>query len=176
MSKALAWNPDSSRQLSLDEHHKLATRANSLGEYLIACDIADEGLKKWTGDRRLTQLRALALARMGSNREAREILAALQSEAEGDEETLGILARTYKDLWLKSREPKDLEQAYQAYANAYRNAPERYWTGINAATLAFAKGDRVTSDRIANAVREFCSAKLESAAEGEHRWLISTVA
>ena len=74
------------------------------------------------------------------------------------------------------RRAADIDQSLGAYAIAYRNAPERYWTGINAATLAFAKGDRQVADRIAAGVRAFCTAKLDSATDGEARWLISTIA
>src|SRR5262249_29777117 len=129
---------------TLEEYRAEAGKAVSEGECLTACDIADEGLRFWPTDPRLRQLHALALARMGSHIQARSVITELAAESQ-DEETLGILARTYKDLWLESDDRSDLDRANEAYASAYTSHPERYWTGINAATLAFARGDRGTA-------------------------------
>ena len=171
-----SWDAHGGQALTLERHRELGDRANALGECLVACDIADEGLKRWPGDRRLRQIRALALARMGSHEQAREILSELGGESGDDEETAGLLARTYKDLWLKSGDPKDLERACQAYEQAYRQAPERYWTGINAATLAFVKGDREKAGTIASRVRDDCGRMLGDASRGDAYWLTGTIA
>jgi class 3 adenylate cyclase/tetratricopeptide (TPR) repeat protein len=113
---------------------------------------------------------------MGSSEQAHEILSQLRAESHDDEETLGLLARTYKDLWIKTGDPKDLEQAYNGYAQAYDLAPDRYWTGINAATLAFAKGDRQSATGIATEIRATCLQKLETGAGGDALWLTATIA
>ena len=171
-----AWNEIPPQQMTLQQYQEMAARANALGESLVACDMVDEGLKSWTTDTRLRQIRALALARMGSPEKAREILRQLHEEAWDDEETMGLLARTLKDLWIKSNDPVDLDHAYRAYEEAYRQSPERYWTGINAATLAFAKGDRAAASAIAAAVRTVCEKKLASATAEDQYWLIGTIA
>ena len=84
-------------RLTLEKYRADAGQAVSEGECLTACDIADEGLRFWPADTRLRQLHALALARMGSHVQARSVITGLAAESQ-DEETLGILARTYKDL------------------------------------------------------------------------------
>ena len=106
-----SWRARQVRSLTLEEYRELGRRANALGECLIACDVADEGLKNWPIDASLRQIRALALARMGSAGPAREILEQLQGEGHDDEETLGLLARTYKDLWLKTGIAGDLRSS-----------------------------------------------------------------
>jgi tetratricopeptide (TPR) repeat protein len=171
-----SWNEIPPQQMTLQQYQEMAARANALGECLVACDMVDEGLKSWPSDARLRQIRALALARMGSPEKAREILKQLREEAHDDEETMGLLARTLKDLWIRSNDAVDLDHAFRAYEEAYRQSPERYWTGINAATLAFAKGDSPTASAIASAVRNICEEKLASASGEEQYWLIGTIA
>jgi class 3 adenylate cyclase/tetratricopeptide (TPR) repeat protein len=171
-----SWSTISPQQMSLAQYQEMAARANALGECLVACDMVDEGLKSWPTDARLRQIRALALARMGSSEQAREILKQLREEARDDEETMGLLARTLKDLWIKSNDPIDLERAFQAYEEAHRQSPERYWTGINAATLAFAKGDTAAASAIAAAVRKVCEEKLATAPDDDQYWLVGTIA
>jgi class 3 adenylate cyclase/tetratricopeptide (TPR) repeat protein len=171
-----SWKAIPQQQMTLQQYQETAARANALGECLVACDMADEGLNSWPSDPRLRQIRALALARMGSPERAREILTQLRQEARDDEETLGLLARTLKDLWLKSNDAVDLDNAYRAYAEAYRKSPERYWTGINAATFAFARGDAATASGIAAAVRKVCEEKLVSGSGDDHYWLSATIA
>jgi tetratricopeptide (TPR) repeat protein len=166
---------DAPAQASLADFRARVGRANGEGECLTACDIADEGLRYYPGDARLLQGRALALARMGSHEEARRILREL-AEGSDDEETLGLLARTYKDLWLESSDPADLERAFQAYSDAYGRHRDRYWTGINAATLAAARGDREAAQRIGAEVWEVCLDRIASAPASERYWLAGTIA
>jgi class 3 adenylate cyclase/tetratricopeptide (TPR) repeat protein len=172
----VSWRSRKPRQLTLQQYQELGKRANGMGESLIACDIADEGLKNWRRDRELRQIKALALARMGSSGQAHEILSRLREESHDDEETLGLLARTYKDLWIQTGDPKDLAQAYDGYTQAYNRSPERYWTGINAATLAFAKGERATAFGLASRIRATCLERLKSAAGDDALWLTATIA
>ena len=81
-------------------HQRAVDAALKLGEAFLAYDIAQAGLKAFPGDVRLLQLQALALARTGATRRASGILEALRRSGHQDEETLGILARTHKDLWM----------------------------------------------------------------------------
>jgi hypothetical protein len=69
------------------------------GEPLAAYDTLAAGLRRFPADVRLRQLQALALARTGAGRLAVEVLEGLVHEGHADEETLGMLARTYKDRW-----------------------------------------------------------------------------
>jgi class 3 adenylate cyclase len=161
--------------LSLIEYRKLGKAANEKGESLLAFDVAREGLKAEPQDKELKQIKALALARMGSTKQARELLMEIRDQGHDDEETLGLLSRTYKDLWLKSGSSQDLANAFNEYLKAYNHAPERYWTGINAATLAFAMKDSVTSSSLAQKVLDSCK-KFEDAAPAPDYWRTATKA
>jgi class 3 adenylate cyclase len=151
------------------------------GEGFVAFDIADEGIQKFTDDLRLLQLQALALARTGATRRANAILEQLSQSGHKDEETLGILARTYKDFWQLSTDPDEskehLRRSYELYADAYdRNGG--YYSGINAATTGLIFGDKSNAQRLAKEVSEICSATLEyiSPDSGERYWLEATLA
>ncbi len=82
------------------------------------------------------QLHALALARRGAGddlKTAQRMLGALYQNGERDPETLGIYARTWMDRYNKSKDPSDLQQSRDLYAEAFQRAPDDYYTGINAA-------------------------------------------
>ena len=115
------------------------------------------------------------MARMGSRDVARAMLLELQQESPEDPETLGLLARTDKDHWLSTGDSHDLDQAYQSYARAFQVAPNSYWVGINAATLAFLRGDGATAQSLASQIRNFCIGKLEDASEDPY-WVNATIA
>jgi adenylate cyclase len=76
----------------------LAERFLRSGEPLLAYNAVQEGLEKWPTDLRLRQLQSLALARSGAVARANEGLQKLRQEGHVEAETLGLLARTHKDL------------------------------------------------------------------------------
>jgi tetratricopeptide (TPR) repeat protein len=96
------------------------------------------------------QIEAIALGRAERYAEAREALRRLAEERK-DGETLGLLARTWKDEWAQiwNAHPQrkldplaaaldtagTLASAASAYADAFRAAPGDYYPGINALTL-----------------------------------------
>ena len=170
------WRARKPGQLTVDRYRELGKRANAMGESLIACDIAAEALKNWAEDVELWQIKALALARMGSREQAQEILLKLRNEAHDDVETLGLLARIYKDLWLATGDPKDLKLAHAAYAEAYKHSPQSYWVGINAATLAFAMDKRGLASTLVAQLRQFCLEALKTASGDAQYWLTATLA
>ena len=97
------------------------------GEPLAAYNVAQEALERSPGHARLRQLQALALARSGDVERANAILAALARDGAPDSETLGMLARTHKDLALRSKgEARDrhLRCAFDLYRHAYLGAVE----------------------------------------------------
>src|SRR6266850_3442259 len=109
------WRVRPPGRLALDTYRSLGKAANENGEALLAFDVAREGLKTWAGDKELRQVKALALARMGSTELARDLLIQIRDEGHNDPETLGLLARTYKDLWLRSGSTQDLTAAFNEY-------------------------------------------------------------
>ena len=115
---------------------------------------------------RLRQLQGLALARSGDVERANELLGKLADEGRGDAETLGMLARTHKDLALAAGDPArrafHLDAGFRLYARAFdaarRDASDAgaYYAGINAATMAVLKGDLEGARALAREVREIC--------------------
>jgi class 3 adenylate cyclase/tetratricopeptide (TPR) repeat protein len=155
--------------------------ALKLGEAFLAFDIAEEGLTAFRSDLRLIQLQALALARTGATERANELLEQLRSSGHNDEETLGILARTHKDFWLFSVDPRDkrrhLKLSFELYADAYRKN-RGYYSGINAAAMGLIYGERGIAYEIARDVADICRAMLEKIdPESEERyWVQATLA
>jgi class 3 adenylate cyclase/tetratricopeptide (TPR) repeat protein len=170
------WRVRPPGRLALDIYRSLGRAANENGEALLAFDVAREGLQTFPGDKQLRQVMALALARMGSTELARDLLIQIRDEGHDDEESLGLLSRTYKDLWLRSGSTQDLRAAFNEYLKAYNQSPERYWTGINAATLAFALKDGEVSFKLAEQVLRSCEALRAAQPDKQDYWLIATMA
>jgi class 3 adenylate cyclase/tetratricopeptide (TPR) repeat protein len=131
-------------------------------------------------DVRLRQLQALALARSGATQRANNILIQLHREGHTDEETLGLLARTHKDLWARSTDAEErarqLRLAHLVYIEAY-TLSGGYWTGINAATMALLMGQREQAAKLAREVHEACLKELAKAkdSDGNRYWLLATL-
>ncbi|MGQ9732677.1 MAG: tetratricopeptide repeat-containing protein, partial [Candidatus Zipacnadales bacterium] len=86
------------RKLEREAYQLLAEAIIRRGAPLVAYEIVVQGLRFWPQDVRLRQLMALALARSGATQRANELLQQLVAEGCTDEETMGLLARTHKDL------------------------------------------------------------------------------
>ena len=156
-----------------------AERLLRQGEPLLAYNSADTGLQRWPEHLRLRQLQALALARSGDTERANRILTELAQAGVDDAETLGVLARTHKDLGLRAKDPvrrsAHLESAYRLYEQAYSASLQRgssagaYYTGINAATVAVLRGQLDEARWLAAEVLRIChqaaSSDPQSAAE-----------
>lgn len=158
----------------------LAELVLKLGEPLFAYDVVDEGIKHFPNDMRLRQLLALALARSGATGSANAVLVRLFQEGHRDEETIGLLARTHKDLADEALDPSEaivhLRQAYVFYAQAYEHTGG-YWSAINAATLALVLGDRERAAALAREITAQCRERLNQtvSTEGDRFWLLSTL-
>ena len=82
-------------------------RILKFAEPLQAFDIIQEGSEAFPNNVRLCELKA-TFARLGSYEKANNVLYELyQSKAKDRIETLGMLGRTHKDLWLSSKSEKD---------------------------------------------------------------------
>src|SRR5579885_3147758 len=160
-------------------YQALGSSLLKLGEPLVAYDVFAEGIRSFPEDVRLRQMCALALARSGAAGSANSILLALYDAGHRDEETLGLLARTHKDLANEASEPSrardHLQRAYQFYLQAYQTTGG-YWTAINAATLALILGERVRAEALASEVKAVCLQRLKGGELAEERyWLLSTL-
>jgi class 3 adenylate cyclase len=148
------------------------------GNALAAYDVAREGMKHFPRHIRLRQLLGLALARAHAPAAANEVLLSLYHDGHRDEETIGLLARTFKDLAGETRSDSEarqhLKQAFDLYAAAYREFRSS-WTGINAATTALLLEEKGQAADLARHVRDLCLGKLTSASSGELYWLRAAI-
>jgi class 3 adenylate cyclase len=135
------------------------------GEPLLAYDVIVEGLTIWPSDLRLRQLQGLSLARSGATERANAILEKLRDDGQTDEETLGMLGRTYKDLAAHAASAKErgqfLKRAAETYAQGYQ-VTGGYWSGINAATMNLLIGKTERAQELARKVRGECSKEVET--------------
>jgi class 3 adenylate cyclase/tetratricopeptide (TPR) repeat protein len=166
--------------LPLEAHQKLGEWILRRGAPLVAYEVFAEGLTRWPGNVRLRQLMGLALARSGATQRASEVLQAIADEGHADEETLGLLARTCKDLAEQASTSEErgrqIRRACDGYEQAYRLSGG-YWTGINAATMATLLGESERGQVWAREVREKCVVELERtlAADDDPYWLYATL-
>jgi class 3 adenylate cyclase/tetratricopeptide (TPR) repeat protein len=170
-----------------DLYRQLAEQILALGEPLVAYDVVTEGLGYWPPDVRLRQLQGLALARSGATERANHILLQLSHEGQTDGETLGLLARTYKDLSALATDPAvrtaHLGAAGQLYRQGYELAvgrgevEEASYTGINAATTALLLGEREVAQHLAREVRALGLQALERliGQGGDPYWVQATL-
>jgi class 3 adenylate cyclase len=154
------------------------------GEPLLAYNAVQEGLQAQPGSLRLRQLKGLAVARSGDIERANRLLQALADEGGANSETLGMLARTHKDLALRTDglvRDSHLAAAFQIYHRAYQGAlaggvhADAWYTGINAATIAVLQGDLTKARQIAGEVKELCVRALAKAQAAPDYWLEATL-
>ena len=162
-----------------DFYRQAGERLLKGGDPLGAYDVLADGLHHHAGDVRLRQLLALALARSGASRLANPILRQLAAEGHADEETIGLLARTFKDLWAESLDPVErhawLAQAFRLYRDAY-DSTGGYWSGVNAATLALLSNDRAGARAVARRVRAQCLAlDARPPRDSDRYWILATL-
>ena len=164
--------------VTLDQFHQRATELLRQGAPLPAYDAAAAGLRAFPGDAVLRRLLALALARSGAGVQANHILAGLVAEGHRDEETVGMFARTFKDLWGAARHPGEarryLEQALHWYSEAHRLSGG-YWSGINAATMALLLDDQAQAASLARHVRDLCLRRKSAAPLSDGYWVVATL-
>ncbi len=151
------------------------------GEPILAYNAAHSGLMRWPDDVRLRQLQALALARSGDVERANRLLAQLADDGHGDAETLGMLARTHKDLALAATDAvqraQHLDAGFRLYLRAFENARDHasgdadaYYAGINAATMAVLNGALERARAIAHEVHAICARDPPVDASGSARY------
>src|SRR5690348_16585214 len=155
-----------------------------LGEPLVAYDVLSEGLTNTAraGNEivRLRQLQALSLARSGATEQANQRLRQLHDENHLDEETLGMLARTHKDMALQSVDARERERQLNLALNVYSEGYKLsggYWTGINAATLSLVLGKKDQARELATKVRSQCLDELSKIknTNGDPYWVMASL-
>lgn len=158
---------------------RLAKAFVEIGAPLVGLEVASEGLETFPRDFALRQLNGLALARSGSPEEASQALEELRLEGHLDDETVGVLARTHKDLGLSasgSTRRHHLTRSLQLYAEAYGRSRSR-WMGINVATLAILNGEAERAAAVARQVMKDCLEELSTLGheDPERYWALATL-
>ncbi|MCP4203930.1 MAG: DUF4071 domain-containing protein [bacterium] len=121
---------------------------------------------------RVQQLKGLALARSGNWQQAQLELEELRELGEQDPETLGILARTWMDSYKKSSDQNHLRRSRDLYAQAFENAPNDYYTGINAAAKSVFLDELDAGNDYAEKVERIVGTEKK---DGDY-WMTATVA
>ena len=172
-----------------EAYARLSRRLLSLGEALLGYDVVCDGLTRFPEDRTLRQIQGLALARTGAVAAANQVLDTLLGEGHRDVETLGLLARTEKDLGLQPAADLDaqlvhLGRSRALYEEAYRSHGG-VWSGINTASVSallaarFGEEDRrrglaEESRRVASEIEARCLAEM-GADGGDRFWTVATL-
>jgi len=161
-------------------HSSLGDMLLQQGQPILAYDVLMAGLNRWPNHLRLQQLLALALARSGATLTANQLLAELIRTGQRDEQTLGLYARTHKDLWKQATDAqtraKHLKLASQQYLEAYQHS-RSIWTGINAATMAVMEGNIEQARALAEDVRQESLKALTAKTEQgqDSYWMLATL-
>ncbi|UCF98524.1 MAG: DUF4071 domain-containing protein [Spirochaetaceae bacterium] len=157
---------------------RLGELADKVGQAMFALDVLGEGLKHHTADLRLTQLFCLSKIKCGYLIEARDLLSSLVKQGHEDEETLGILGRVYKEMWLNSSggspDHPSLKKSRNLYLKAFINTHGNY-SGINAASLSLIMRDTATAHKLARKVITICSENLKVEGNQRDYWIIATL-
>jgi tetratricopeptide (TPR) repeat protein len=149
---ALAQNDKQEWRVTSLLRCKVAESLIEIRESAAAVSLLDEVIAAFPRSIRPQQLKGLALARQGQWQAAQQLLGELVALGERDPETLGMLARTWRDRYAHSRDRLHLGKARNLYAQAFASAPSDYYTGINAAANSVLLGDLDDAETYAAAV------------------------
>lgn len=165
-SQTLAWTTSS---LLGSRAAESLIKLKHLDEALVVIKALEERFPKAIRPR---QLEGLALARKGELMAAQRVLSELWAEGEQDPETLGIYARTWMDRYALSGNRLDLVKSRDLYAQAFKSAPNDYYTGINAAAKSVFLGELDEAAGFAEAVEKIVG---KQKYEGDY-WMTATAA
>ena len=156
---------------------RLGSIADQLGQMMFAHDILGEGLRYFPDNLRITQLYSLSAIKCGFLVEARDLLNPLVKSGHEDEETLGILGRLYKEIWLleggEQTDHPTLRTSRNLYLKAFLKS-HGYYSGINAATMSAVVGDWDNAGKLARRVMKICQDQASQGGESGP-WLQATI-
>ena len=140
------WKLTDPEATSRDDLLALARQALQEGDSLLAFDISQKALKIHDEkDLALRQFAASALINAQCPMRASNLLEELVAEGAADEETLGLLASAYKDIWEISNDPgqedKYGHKALEQYKRGFEETGGTY-VGINAAAMHVLLGEK----------------------------------
>lgn len=149
----------------------------NIGEAQSGLEMLEEIERRFPRAVRPKQLRALALARIGGEEnlsQAQEILGALYAQNQRDPETVGIYARTFMDRYASSSNILMLRRSRDLYEEAFENAADDYYAGINAAAKSCLLGTEEDLRRATELAARVQQIVGDSPVRGEY-WLSATV-
>jgi predicted Zn-dependent protease len=151
---------------------KVAEALIALKRPADAVPLLDAIMTRFPRSVRPQQLMGLALARQGKWRAAQQVLGELHELGEKDPETLGILARTWRDRFAESGDLLHLRKARNLYAEAFESTPSDYYTGVNAAANSVLLDELTVAETVAAAVEKLVGTERR---KGDY-WATATVA
>jgi len=183
------WRVFDKQNSSAKSYLELCGRMIEVGEFLLAHDVAKDGLGKHKHHRLLSQKAAHALCKAGSPMMATKILEGLVTSGVRDVETQSLLASAYKDLCEYSTNPENkshyAELAIYRYKEAFvaqlqeaekgiDNLESQYYPCINVAFMHFVSHNLPKAHKYANFAREICRT-LRQRGDGSY-WVLATEA
>lgn len=156
---------------------RLGSLSDQLGQVMFAHDILEEGLAHFPGNLRLIQLFGLSSVKCGFLLQARDLLVGLMKRGHQDEETLGILGRVYKEMWLLADNTNTAHPFLTRSRNLYLKAflkNKGYYSGINAASLSLLLGEQDSANKLARHVLAGCAEIIRTEGSSDY-WVLATV-
>ena len=138
------------------------------GETQAVFSVLDPARAQFPGDLRLQQLSVLAWKRRGELEKAMDNLGPLLARSKEDDETAGIMAGVYKQVFLdRGRDPEILLKSHRAYLAGWEGSrASNAYLGINASATALWLGRPADSRRLAAEVRQLLFKRIAALNKG----------
>jgi tetratricopeptide (TPR) repeat protein len=145
------------------------------GETDAAFAILTPAIARFPDDLRLAQLQVLGFKRLGKLDEALQAAGALLARSKDDEETAGIVAGVFKQVYLdRGRDTEMLGKSFRAYRAGWEGSKQsNAYLGINAAATALWQGRPIESRRLAGEVRRLLLDRIAAIARIGDRHILS---
>ncbi len=157
-------------------YERQVRQAVSTGQFLIAIELAREGLAAAEDSLALRQQLALALVQTGAIDAGRKELAKLVSTGACDEETLCLMGRVHKEIWRRAGDAAEkaaaLAQVVRYYGEAF-SRHRQYYGGVNLAYALALSGQRAEAERRAGEVAEICRRAAGDTEHCQDAWLLA---
>lgn len=154
-----APEPFKPSELTMPLHELLSRVLLERKCYAEALEEADYALSIVDDDTEMLHRKALALVELGNRPDGLRVVQSLMQANpyfRDNPELASLEGRIYREEWQLNKRPEDLERAYDAYNRAYSADKTQYYPGINAASLALARGDEPTAEALFTEVLEHC--------------------
>jgi hypothetical protein len=144
------------------------------GEIDLAFSVLEPALAKFPEDLRIQQLSVLAWKRRGDLKKAVEKATPLIGRTRDDDETAGIIAGVYKQLYLNAGEADMLQKSNRAYLGGWEGSKcSNAYLGINAAATALWLGRAADSRRLAGDVRQLLLRRVDAVAKAGDKQMLA---